>query len=410
MHYKSLLFYLLAIILLCSCSEVNKVKDNLAIINIADNIGKGYVLNISEIAESIDYIPLETSDSSIIGKVDNISFSKDCFIISTEINSNNIFKIFTKNGIFKGGLDQKGRGPTEYPYVITSDVYKDHIVVLTSNKILEYSFDNKFIKAVPLSNEVAPIGYYAVKKLNDSQYLLTINNSFNLKNPYSAIIVDTCSEIKLKFPYPQSEFEISENIPREHKPLRPIIIFKNKNTGRIITGYNEYIISHDNNFRKIDTLFKIKYGEYQVTKNNIAERNKKSKLINIYSPVLESNNYIYFELNLYCAAHKPMKMKSIVGGVSILPSSCSIYDKRDGSFRLIDQPEDYQKGFIDDFEGGPAFWPQHISDDEYMVSFINAIDFIKHAQTHKVSDKFKKIADSLNENSNPVVVLVKLKK
>ena len=96
--------------------------------------------------------------------------------------------------------------------------------------------------------------------------------------------------------------------------------------------------------------------------------------------------------------------------VMLFPFSCALYDKRDGNFRLINQPEDFQKGFVDDLEGGPAFWPIFISNDEYMVSFINAPDFIQHAQTHKVSDKVKKIVDGLNENDNPVVALVKLKR
>ena len=93
----------------------------------------------------------------------------------------------------------------------------------------------------------------------------------------------------------------------------------------------------------------------------------------------------------------------------LFPFSCALYDKRDGGFRLIDQPADLQKGFIEDFEGGPAFWPNYISDDEYMVSFINASEFIQHAQTNKVSDKFKQIASKLKETDNPVAVLVKLK-
>jgi len=45
-----------------------------------------------------------------------------------------------------------------------------------------------------------------------------------------------------------------------------------------------------------------------------------------------------------------------------------------------------------------------------MVAIIDAYKFIQHAQTHKVSEKFKKIADGLTEHDNPVVVLVKLKK
>lgn len=76
---------------------------------------------------------------------------------------------------------------------------------------------------------------------------------------------------------------------------------------------------------------------------------------------------------------------------------------------FIDQPEFNQFGFKDDLQGGPAIWPYYISEDDYMVTLINAHNFIEHAKTYEVSDKFKKVADNLKETDNPVLVLVKLK-
>jgi hypothetical protein len=215
----------------------------------------------------------------------------------------------------------------------------------------------------------------------------------------------------LSFNYPKSEIEIAKNRRSRVKGLDNPVIFSNKSQGKVVTGNDEFIISHSKEYVSIDTIYRINYGKYKTTADNIKRVNKRSKLINLYGQILEGNNHIFFNLNLRTLAHKPMKMIRRGGKdtVMLFPFSCALYDKRDGSFRLIDQPEDYQKGFIEDFEGGPAFWPSYISDDEYLVSFVNASEFIQHAQTHKVSDKFKKIADGLKEDDNPVVVLVKLK-
>lgn len=90
-------------------------------------------------------------------------------------------------------------------------------------------------------------------------------------------------------------------------------------------------------------------------------------------------------------------------------SETSLLNKKTGEFKFVDQPELNQFGFKDDFEGGPAFWPVYISEDDYMIAMIDAYKFIQHAQTNNVSDKFKKIAEGLKETDNPILVRVKLK-
>jgi len=402
-----------AFIILClslnACTSPEKTNNGISIINIADNIGEGYLLNISEIAENVEYIPLETNDSSIIGNIRNIYFSNGFFILKTYSNSSGIFKLFDKKGQFYNTLNRQGRGPQDYASVYCLDLYKNSIVLLTVNKIIEYSFDGKFTRSIPLELEEAPSGFSRFKKLDDSHYLLIPRVSLKYQCKYTAIIIDSASKPKLLFKYPDSEIEIAKNRVKT-KSLSDASTFSNEGVGKVITGNNEFIMSHDKEFKNIDTVYKINYGKYQITKFNVGKSTKNSDLINLSNPILESNNFIFFNLVLRALAHKPMKIRPLLGRDNLLPFSCAVYDKRDGSFRLIDQSEDYQKGFIEDFEGGPAFWPNYISDDEYMVSFVNASEFIQHAQTHKVSDKFKKIADGLTENNNPVVVLVKLKK
>jgi len=91
------------------------------------------------------------------------------------------------------------------------------------------------------------------------------------------------------------------------------------------------------------------------------------------------------------------------------PTIDLVFKKKTGFFTFVDQPIFNQIGFVDDLEGGTAIWPSYISEDDYMVSYINAIDFISHSKTESCSDKFKTIASELKDTDNPVLVLVKLK-
>jgi hypothetical protein len=116
------------------------------------------------------------------------------------------------------------------------------------------------------------------------------------------------------------------------------------------------------------------------------------------------------QFNMGSLPHKKVMLKRGKAGETVeLPIAESIFNKKTGEFIFIDQPEFNQFGFKDDLQGGPAIWPYYISEDDYMVTLINAHNFIEHAKTYEVSDKFKKVADNLKETDNPVLVLVKLK-
>ena len=65
-------------------------------------------------------------------------------------------------------------------------------------------------------------------------------------------------------------------------------------------------------------------------------------------------------------------------------------------------------GFINDLDkGGISFYPIAVKDGK-MYQLIDAIKFMEFAEQSS-SAKMKEVAATLNEDSNPVLVIVKLK-
>ncbi len=404
----SFLFIISTTVLLSACTSAEVDSDRFISINVADNIGKGFIMNISDIAESIEFIPLETNHSTVVGDIDKIWYENGMFIFNTLRKSFGILSIYYSSGKYYNTLNRLGRGPDEYSSVYSVDVYDKNLIILTGFTIKEYSPEGRLLRTIPLEKSDTSSGFLRVLKLDDNQYLLATLPGFKKDHIYSGIIVDSLGKTIITFPYPESEKKIDKNRNGTVAGGRPII-FAKEGVGKIITGNNEYIISYNKDLQSIDTIYKINFGEYNITDQNFKPKGGHNNKIFLRAPILESENFIFLALNLSTLAHKPIKIKTSSGNDALLKTSCALFDKRDNSFRLIDQPADYQIGFVDDIEGGPAFWPHYISDDDFMVSFVNASEFIRHAKTNKVSDKFKIIADGLEETDNPVILLVKLK-
>ena len=63
---NSTLIFFWTALLLIGCTTEKPVKD-IRVIDLENNIEKSRAVNLSEIAESVDYIPLETTPESIVG-------------------------------------------------------------------------------------------------------------------------------------------------------------------------------------------------------------------------------------------------------------------------------------------------------------------------------------------------------
>ncbi len=129
--------YLALIILtlfFCCCGS----KDNSTIRTI-DLLSPGgqQVTNLSEIADDIQYIPLETHPDALMKFVGFLKEGNDKFYINTVLE----LLCFDKSGKFLYKLDQQGRGPGEYVYLSDYDIKpeKNLVLVLTRGKLYFYN-------------------------------------------------------------------------------------------------------------------------------------------------------------------------------------------------------------------------------------------------------------------------------
>jgi len=406
-----------ALILLSAClSNKDSSKRDLRVIDVAGSVGGGRVVNLSEIASEIQYIPLETNDESILG----LSFKRVQYEngILYYIQKHDLIKIFDKEGRFLKVFNRKGRGPQEYEYFgrLIIDNINNRICITLHNKIIEYNLDGQFVRSLYQSEKDDTEGcrFSYSLKLSDNLYVLTNELTTTISSGYSFVAIDSSSKVILRIKYPDEEKEfVVKKLARQYAFADPYI-FKFKDRVRIINGNSEFILGLNKDLQ-IDTSYILNYGKYNIRNTSLGMRpDNNIPYVSRFSSVYESDNYLLMQFHMGSLAHKPREMQrgessGEKGSTYKVPISCSMFNKKTGEFTFVDQPAFNQVGFIEDFEGGPAFWPLYTSEDGYMVSTITAMEFISFAETLKVSEKFKKIAANLKDSDNPVLVLVKLK-
>ncbi|MDO9680566.1 MAG: 6-bladed beta-propeller [Bacteroidales bacterium] len=401
---KKLIFILIIAITACRNSSDNQPKD-LRLIDVEGGVGKSRLVKLSEIAESIEYIPLETNTNNLVGKIHNnrIYYENGLFYM---MEPNRSIVIFNSKGKYFNKINKLGRGPQEYDGVsdIDIDLRTGNIHIMTHNRILEYSVDGVFVKVVNFQNN--PI-------LNDQilNKVQKIGNNFFLlahitkRTKHSGFIIDSASNILKSIYYPESQYEIYKRSP--DLIMQPISFMYKENV-RLIKGYSQEILSIREDFR-IDTAYILNYGKYSVDLNNSSHLLSRAPYIWPRFKIFESDQYLFMFFHVGPLADKPAKMIGTRGNQYDYQHDCSFFNKKTGEFQFILQPEINQLGFVEDFEGGPAVWPKYVSSDGYLITYLYAHEFKAHAETHEVSERFKQIAHSLKDTDNPVIVRVKLK-
>ncbi|MBR5856563.1 MAG: hypothetical protein IKY70_04755 [Bacteroidales bacterium] len=84
-----------------------------------------------------------------------------------------------------------------------------------------------------------------------------------------------------------------------------------------------------------------------------------------------------------------------------------LFDKRNGTSSLMAKNNNDIHGFVNDIDNGAPFLPSKIADGK-MYQIIDAASFIEFAKNSS-SDKMKKVAATLTDESNPVIVVATLK-
>lgn len=150
------------IVLLCSCGRSKNFTTVDEIIKI-DLLSEADMTlsNLSEIASDIQYIPLQTIDSSLISRIDKVVITDDNIYVN---NRGADILCFDKNGNFVSKLSKTGRGPGEYTIIMDFDISSDSkkLILLANGKILLYNINGKeyaFAKSIDLYEGVLKISF-----------------------------------------------------------------------------------------------------------------------------------------------------------------------------------------------------------------------------------------------------------
>lgn len=405
---KYLILLIVLVLTACTNNSSPNGKD-LRIIDVAGNIDKYRAVNLSEIADSVEFIPLETTKESAIRRIfyDNIIFENGLFYISSKEDGD--IKIFNKRGGYIKTFNKMGRGPGEYDFFDRFDI--NHITgglfIQGNRKIHEYTKNDDFVRTIysPPSSDIDGRTLSFFRCFNNAIFLRSSN--IYPESKYSAVILDSSSNIIKKIEYPLEDLKYVETLKGQSNSTSPRA-FKYKNKFRIINGHNKYILSINKDL-SVDTAFIINYGEYCPKLKSITILRSGIPYLWNRFQVYESDNYLFMMFHVGSLIKKPIILLNPMGIEYNYNHSCSFFKKKSGEFTFLSQPEKNMLGFIDDLEGGPPVWPYYVSEDNYMIASISAYEFKEYIISNNVSEKYRTITESINESDNPIIIKVKLK-
>lgn len=351
-----------------------------------DNI---QLTNLTEIGSTITYVPLETSEKSLLG--DNLQIKASNSFITVSDNQWNVF-LFNDSGDFLRQITRKGRGPGEVSLLVWDYCFSldgEKIYILIDNHIcLEYDVEGRFLDSYKLDS-------IPTQMLPFRENLFVFNTYNYPTNPVkqSLIISDLNNNIHKTFRNHNKRI----NLPYIRTPEVPFysyqgeIRFKELGSDTLFTVFEEELIPY-----AVLSLGKKKM-DLDIPVNLDASDNPLGQEGKLWvRDVFEDVDNLYIEFMKY-------DFQNMLFGY---------YNKQSNTVKVIGED-----GFQNNIDGGLPFFPKFVYNDNILVSWVNAFDLSEYVLNGNVSEKRRlygqkyddlvKLANSLDDLSNPVVVIVK---
>ena len=231
---------IIVLVLVASCKNENNTNirnDNIETISFYKNYQEK--LPYSSFVDTIELIPLETTEKSLIGEITRVVFDDNKYYVrSTNGMQNAKLYVFDDAGKYLKQIGEKGNGPGEYILFKDFSINSNHdIIIADAQKFLVYDEDGVFSYAISLdtffsakeivcttTNDI--LALYASPDLFDNNMLSIVSregverNFFNrgkieaircglLNNWRSLVSTDTC--YYLNYAYCDTIFAISQD-------------------------------------------------------------------------------------------------------------------------------------------------------------------------------------------------------
>ena len=344
-------------------------------------------IRLSDIADKIDYVKLETTKDCLVGHTDLLySYKDDWFIRMSQILR------FDKNGKFLNRISGRGKGPGEFIELsgVGFNTKNDHIYVINrlTGMAMEFSLDGKLIgniktkssMSVPFNNQYF-VNYFWLSTLFLSQ-------------GYRLTVVSFDGKIQKKL-LKQDLSKLNGNI---HMGFVKMVTYHDSIT--CFDNVTDTMYRMDSDL-KVNPRYILNFGKetlpfyIKVPGSSPEYRNE----IDTYSFVMsfvESDGFLFFGVLRKGKYHKV------------------VYNKTNGACFSIDE----KVNIINDIDPGCNFWPLGSTDDGrlyclyevYGLKETFSVAPSKNLPGEKEKKTLKNMVENSKEDDNPILVIVTPKK
>jgi hypothetical protein len=142
---RKFLFAIFAVIVV-SCSSNN---NETLVVNLDEIIDSKSIVNLSDFASEVFYVPLESCKEALIGNIQKIIIVGDRIYVSDISSVGSRLLLYNSKGRFLRQIGSVGNGPGEYGQIsdFSLGVDNNELIVISNNKknILRYCLDGDFI-------------------------------------------------------------------------------------------------------------------------------------------------------------------------------------------------------------------------------------------------------------------------
>lgn len=365
------------------------------------NINENKIL-LSEIANDITYIPL---DNSIPFTYYKYSITVNYIYISAK--GIGVLK-YDRNGRLVNKIGNNGRGPGQFSLGMEFSVDENsgNVYILDPRKIIVYSGSGRFVRDISYVDYFNSHSTPADIEIYNSLLFLP-DGLMEGNSKFAWVFLDTLGNpVSKKL----------NSVPAFNNTARPGSIYQFENKIFYFNYFNDTIFSISPDLSD-KGLYLFAQGDFRWPRSRLETTSPEkfyTQLSNIFQPVkmFETSNFIiiryYYQGNA---------ITSLIDKETKKIFTVHNYDEEQG-IRVKSG-----SGIINDLDGGLSLWLINYyseNSDEYFTTLINPFDL----KVHIASDEFKKsnplhpekkkelerLANSLKETDNPVLVLVSLKK
>ncbi len=397
---KGLMFFIIISFVAVSCNEKSREKEDIKEINITGAYDRDDKVLLSEVADSISYIPLETDSSCFIGKIrdpdKNIQFADDRFFIS---DGNDLFS-FENSGKFLFKIGRQGKGPGEYYRIDNFTILnKQKLVLIYSaalQKLLIYTFDNRHVNSIKI--DFLP---FQLSSLQDEYIVFGSGKGRrDLTDYYTLSILNIKGEPVSKLIYRDWEKEIEK---RDKLGLFYVAHFYN---------YYDTLSYWEYQYNKIWRITgkEHAYQEYYINLGPdifpreylLESANKLGKGDGNFADLwrfTETNRYFFFRVGY------KRYLKHI------------LFDKKSKELFNVHHIDNGHKfEFVNDIDGGMTFWPEGLVFGNRVFSIVYGYEVYQKILKNKYEVKqpgeynnLKEIVQNSSIMDNPILMVVHLK-